>query len=200
MQSERIIFSTGVLLAEEGSPTAVGIRWAKLDEKTKKLTVKTHLNEDEEFTVTRLTQSPHTDRIEFVSNDVRYRIRDVREEDGIWLASHKTPLPIDVLERFIRKGENVSNESLIAYMLDDSPYVIALTYESELGQYIRMDGTWILISPTDMSLVADNILSVGINPEKADEFIDLYDVNYVSVSDLSEYESADSGLPEQSDD
>lgn len=200
MQSERIIFSTGVLLAEEGSPTAVGIRWAKLDEKTKKLTVKTHLNEDEEFAVTRLTQSPRTDRIEFVSNDARYRIRDVREEDGIWLASHKTPLPIDVLERLIRKGENVSNESLIAYMLDDSPYVIAVKYESERGHYIRMDGTWILVSPTDTSLLADNILSVGINPEKADEFIDLYDVNYVSVSDLSEYESADSGSPEQSDD
>jgi hypothetical protein len=200
MYSERIIFSTGVLLAEEGTPTAVGIRWAKLDEKTNKLTVKNHLKETEEFDVTRLTQSPRTDRIEFVSNDVRYRIRDVREEDGIWLSSHKTPLPIDVLERHIQKGENVSNESLIAYMLDDSPYVVALKYESELGHYIRMDGAWVLVSPTDMSLVADNMVSVSINLEKADEFIDLYDVNYVSVSDLSEYESADSGSPEQSDD
>jgi len=200
MESERILFTRGVLLAPEISSDPTAIKWASYVEKTQTLKVKNLSGNIEEFPVTRLSQSKSTDRIEFVSNEVRYRIRELWDTDGLWLSSLKTPVPSGVLEIYVDKGEKMGEELLRAYVLDDSPYVVGLVYETSSGKYVRMDSDWVLLSPNDVSFVADNIFSVEIHKAKSNDFIELYDKNYVSVSDLDEYESADSGLPEQSDD
>lgn len=201
MVSDRIIFpSMGVLLDPVGTPTATAIRWASYNQDSKVVKVKHSSGKIEQFEVTRVTQSPNTDRIEFVSNDVSYRIRELRDEDGIWLSQFATPLPSSVLEDYILKGDRMIQESLTAYALEDSPYVVGLVYIGTAGSYVRKDGDWLLLSPNDTTFTASNMLGIDINPSKANEFIELYDANFVSVSDLDMYESAGSDSSEQSDD
>ncbi len=200
MASERIVFPlVGVLLDPVGTPTATAIKWASFDSDKKIIKVKHHSGKIEQFKVSRLTQSSSTDRIEFISNDVRYRIRELRETDGIWLSPLKTPLPVSVLEDYVTKGDKMNPESLTAYVLEDSPYVVGLVYYGSAGAYVRTDGDWLLLSPSDETFTGSNLLGVDIDPDRANEFIELYDGNFVSVTDLDKYESASSDSSEQSD-
>lgn len=195
MSSDQPLFSQpGVLTASEGTPPAVGIRWAILSgDNGKTVKVKLTNGKTEQFDASRLTQQPRTDRIVFVSNGVTYKIRELREEDGLWLSRLRTPVPVDALETIILQGDdNMQQESITAYALDDSPYVVGVVYEGPTGSFVRTDGEWAQLSSQDTTFSGANVFAFEINPDKVDEFIELYDQNWVSITDAEKYESADS--------
>lgn len=201
MTKQRLIFAgAGAFIKLDASRSVRAITWVMYNMDTKVVSVKDSEGKSHKFIVTELTHNQATDTIEFVSDQTKYRIRPLREEDGIWLSKYATPLPVTVLENSVRKKEELV-ESLIAYTLDDSAYVVALALYADGIMYSRVDGEWLPVPSTSTYMSGDNMLGIEISPEKADDFIDLFDKNWVSVADLNEYESADSEVSsEQSDD
>lgn len=192
MSSERMAFSKpGVFIDRGGDPEVAALRWATLVDDDKALKIKWADGAIEEFQLSSITQNPYTDTIIFESGGKRYAIRRLRESDGLWLSSLKIPVPMETLENIV-KGKKMADESLTAFMLDDSPYVIGLVYSAPEGQFSRAEGDWVPMAASNESFVADNIYGVEIDPAKADDFVKLFDKNYVSVADLSQYESANS--------
>lgn len=86
------------------------------------------------------------------------------------------------------------SETLAAYSLDDSAYVLGVLYSDDMGRWMRVDGDWVLLSRTDNTY--NDMIVTPIAPDKAADFLDLYDNNYVSVQDLDQYE-VDENTPEE---
>jgi hypothetical protein len=138
----------------------------------------------EEFDATNITLDPNTGRLIFESEGDTYRVRELAEDDGEWLSKYRTMLPINAVESLA--GGNVDDDTLDAYASEDSPYVLGLVYTNEAGRFLREDGDWVALSPNDETF--NDMIVTSIDPERAQEFIDLYDRNYVSVADAEQYE------------
>lgn len=204
-ESKKTIFAQpGVLVNTTGTPAPLGVTKVELVGKDK-VVVTTAKDGVKTFSTELITASRNTDTIKFVSEDTGYLIRPTREADGIWLSSIHIELPVNVVDDIILRGDLTMEEHLIAYTIDDAPYVIALVFAYGGLTWLRVDGEWVQRSSNDDSLDADNIEGIIIDPLRAQEFIELYDENYVSISDASQFESATSDLDsiedtEQSDD
>lgn len=147
-----------------------------------------------------LTINKNTGTIDFKAFDTEYTIRELREEDGYWMSSLKMPLSVPILEGMAenaRKKNNMAevpgsdvdindSEKLIAYAFDDSLYVVGLVYSNDTGRWLRVGADWILMSADDDTF--EGASSIIIDPDRADEYVDLYDANHMPVSDTEEFE------------
>lgn len=193
MSSDRLIFPTeGVVVrpASEEEPL-LAVRWAMATPEGN-IKVKTRNGKVRTISADSLSQVGSNDRIVFESDGDRNFIREVQESDGKWLSKYGVALPVEILEHMVSQGENAVNETLLAYSLDDSPYVIGVVYKTSTGNWLRQNQDWILLSNDDETFSKENIFAAEIDPERAAEFIELYDRNYVTVSDAEQYESAES--------
>ena len=141
----------------------------------------------EYFRVDKETKNDRTGTLVFKSYDKIYKIRPVREEDAFVLSKYDTLLPETSIAGLAENwnGEFVAQENLVAYMVDDSAYVAALVYTNSTGSWLRSNREWVMLG--DMS-ATEGMEVMSIDPEKADEFIEMFDNNYVSVDDASKYE------------
>lgn len=192
MSSDRMIFpNPGVVVSPKGETPLRAIRWA-MATPDDNLKVKDRRGRVLRISADSLTQDGSNDRIVFESDGNRNFIREVQESDGTWLSRYKIALPVEVLENMVAQGENAVNETILAYSLDDSPYVIGVVYKDKTGSWLRQNQEWTLLSNNDDTFDKENVYVSEIDPEKAGEFIELYDRNYVTVSDAEQYESAES--------
>lgn len=192
MSSDRMIFpNPGVVVSPKGETPLRAIRWAMATPE-ENLKVKDRKGRVLRIAADSLTQDGSNDRIVFESDGNRNFIREVQESDGTWLSRYKIALPVEVLENMVAQGENAVNETILAYSLDDSPYVIGVVYKDKTGSWLRQNQEWTLLSNNDDTFDKENVYVSEIDPEKAGEFIELYDRNYVTVSDAEQYESAES--------
>lgn len=137
--------------------------------------------------IARIDSDGNSDRLVLVTNKVKYNWRPLREADGIWLSRMGVPLPVEALPG-IATGEDVdTTELLIAYSSGDSPYVLGVVYETADGQWVRAGGEFLPMSSDDTTYAdMDRII---IDPAKVKDFLDLYDKNYVTVSDAAGFEA-----------
>lgn len=147
---------------------------------------------------TNVTINKNTGTIKFKAFDSEYTIRELREEDGLWLSTLKTSLSEEILDTLIDQmrrhnpmtyipGESdPQGESLEALASDDSVYIIGLMYKNEFGNWARIDGDWSLVSPNEDAYAGAIVVPIDTN--KADEFIKFYDNNYVTITDAEKYE------------
>lgn len=192
MSSDRLIFPTaGVVVSPDSEDSLLAIRWAMATPEGN-LKVKTRNGKIRVISADSLTQVGSNDRIVFESDGNRNFIREIRESDGMWLSKYKVSLPVEVVEHMVSQGENAVKETLLAYSLDDSPYVIGVVYRTSTGDWLRQNQDWVLLSNNDDTFSKENIFAAEIDPDRAAEFIELYDRNYVTVSDAEQYESAES--------
>jgi hypothetical protein len=177
----------GVLTSEAGTPQAI---WgARTNDKRTSLDVTTKHGDVVTYAPADITVEDRTARIEFVSGDTIYRIREPREADGSWLSVMKTDLPVEALRAFANQGENMNpEETLDAFALPDSAYIVGLVYSNATGQWSRVDGDWILLSPGDTTFEGMEVIT--IDPERAQAYIGLYDKHFVTVTNTEQYESA----------
>jgi hypothetical protein len=138
----------------------------------------------------------------FAYEGLDYTVRPLVEDDGIWVSNLKTPLPYLVLSKMIvtestdtiKEIVNVDIgdslplfEALFAYYNESLDLVVSLVYMSNFGTYARVDGDW---SEDDISAPSyQDLFTVEIGPNKADEFIDLFDkkLGNVSLSETTPY-------------
>lgn len=142
----------------------------------------------ETLPVSRIDQDSNSDRLVLVTKTVKYNWRPLREADGVWLSQFKIPLPVETLPS-MTPGEPVDTEVLSAYSSGDSPYVLGVVYETADGRWVRSGGSYLPMAADDTTYA--DMDRVIIAPEKAKSFLDLYDKNYVAVSDAAGYEAPD---------
>ena len=180
-------FADAVLRVTGTQPGSSGIVNVALPDKT-----------NVEYNCDQITQDTITGRLEFASDGETYRIRELREDDGEWLSSLKVSLPIFALTGLINQGAtmatNTGLETFTAYALDDSVYVVGLIYSNGIGRWSRVDGDWNLLSSTDD--IFSTSVAMDLDPKKADEYIDLFDKNYVTITDTEAYELPEPVVPE----
>lgn len=82
----------------------------------------------------------------------------------------------------------MATEMLSAFSDSDSPYVLGVVYETADGKWVRSGGQFLPIAGDDTTY--DTMDRIIIDPAKSSDFLDLYDRNYVTVSDATGYESA----------
>ena len=147
-----------------------------------------------------LTVEQNTGRIRFSVNNTNYMVREFRESDGRYVSEYRTSLPTEALEKLMfsqMEGNRVAitggtptmdiaPERLAAYAMDDSAYVLGLVYSVGGDRWVRIDDDWILMSPDDDTF--SEMVVININPVKADDFIKLFDRNFVTVTTASKYE------------
>jgi len=140
-----------------------------------------------------ITRNNNTGRLDFVSGDAAFCIREFREDDGKWLSQYKTLLPLDALESLATlEGEPVASRTrlspdrLTAYASDDSVYILGVSYTTTDGEWTRLNGEWVLADADDNTY--ENMIAISIAPLKGQEFLEFYDANYVSVTDAEKYE------------
>lgn len=136
--------------------------------------------------VARIEQDGNSARLVLSTKKSKYNWRPLREADGVWLSDHHIPLPVEAIES-IATGETVATEVLSAFSSGDSPYVLGVTYETADGSWVRSGGQFLPMASDDNTYAdMDRII---IEPAKAKDFLDLYDKNYVTVSDAIGYEA-----------
>lgn len=140
----------------------------------------------ESIKVARIDHDANSDRLVLVTNKVKYTWRPLREADGIWATEFRTPLPVEAIIE-IATGDPVDPKTLSAYSSGDSPYVLGVVLETPDGQWVRSGGTFLPMSVDDTTYA--DMERIAIDPSRADEFLELYDKNYVTVSDAVAFET-----------
>jgi hypothetical protein len=195
MDNKYLIFPSYGVLTETGSPDfGIPIQSAYTVGDT--LTTVNADGSETPYETENVSEEGKTGRIVFKANDTEYRIRELREDDGYWMSKYKTLLPISALELLIKPqskdiGMDITSpedtvERLTAYATDSSVYVIGLVYENALGRWVRIDGDWSLMAEDDKSFF--DAIVIDIDPDRGDEYIEMFDKNYVTVTDTENYE------------
>jgi hypothetical protein len=144
-----------------------------------------------------LKKKESNNTISFESSGYNYIIRSLREEDGIWMSNYRIPLPVEVLEKIIDQASesmymaymndyNPKEELLVALALPDSDFIYGLMYSSESGDWIRVNNEWVLMSPVDNTF--EDSVALPISPDRAEEYIEKYDSEKLTISDTEPYE------------
>jgi hypothetical protein len=191
MDSKYMIFPTMGVLTKIGDPEfGVPIQKAYVVGDT--LTTVNDDGSETPYAAENVSEEGKTGRIIFRADNADYRIRELREDDGYWMSKYKTLLPVGALQLLInQKSKDTdmdTSEILSAYANDNSVYVIGLVYENDLGRWLRIDGDWSLMDEEDKTFM--DSIAIEIDPERADDYIELYDKNYVTVTDTEDYEIA----------
>lgn len=139
---------------------------------------------------------------EFVSDGVNYLIRELDEEDGLWMSKYKTELPVQILQQMIigrSRGiledlvkieipENLPEfEAIYVYYKSDSDRVTAIIYMSSYGVFSRNDADWQEVNLRLPEL--QDLITEDVDPNKANALVNLYDDNMgvMSVDDATKY-------------
>jgi hypothetical protein len=191
MDSKYMIFPTMGVLTKIGDPEfGVPIQKAYVVGDT--LTTVNDDGSETPYAAENVSEEGKTGRIIFRADNADYRIRELREDDGYWMSKYKTLLPVGALQLLInQKSKDTdmdTSEILSAYANDNSVYVIGLVYENDLGRWLRIDGDWSLMDEEDKTFM--DSIAIEIDPERADDYIEMYDKNYVTVTDTEDYEIA----------
>jgi hypothetical protein len=145
--------------------------------------------------VSDITTDKNTGIIKFSTLSSDYTVRELREEDGIWLSFYRIPLPVSVLKQNLKRimeknpmaeDADIPAESLYACVFAGDDVVIGVLYDNGQGNYARVGGDWVLMNDTDPAF--DDIIAVPINPEMSDQFLEVYDTKVLTLARLKPFE------------
>ena len=144
-----------------------------------------------------LKKNLENNTISFQYLGYNYIIRGLREEDGLWISKYMTRLPIEAIEQKIDQASesmimaytpkyNPTPELLVALAFPGSERIYGLMYSNYRGKWTRIDSEWVLMSPIDDSF--EDSIGIPISPNKADEYIEKYDSERMTISSTEPYE------------
>jgi hypothetical protein len=122
-----------------------------------------------------------------------YVLRQVSDLDGEWISELKIPLPVIALQYLLTKPEETVEmayledelEKLIALKSPDNDNILSLMYLNRYGAFVRINESWVAISPADSSL--DGTVPFKVSADTAQEFVDLYDKKELEYSQVEDY-------------
>jgi hypothetical protein len=78
------------------------------------------------------------------------------------------------------------DETLHAVVFEGNMAVVGLLYNNDKGQWARVGGEWLLLTDEDADF-EDDTIAIEISEDKADEFIDLFDKEFLLANEIEEY-------------
>lgn len=149
----------------------------------------------ESFPVKQGSIEPYTYGIVLFStvDGAEYAIRDVTDLDGSWISEFKIELPPITLKDLLTNPEvnfqmpylENENEKLIAFAAPDGEDVISVMYLNNYGAFLRINESWVSVAPDDTSV--EGAEAYNVKPETAQEFIDMFDKDNVSVEEAKDF-------------
>jgi hypothetical protein len=142
-----------------------------------------------------ITTDKNTGIIKFSTLSSDYTVRELREEDGIWLSYYRIPLPVSVLKQNLKRiteknpmaaDADAPVEELYACVFAGDDVVIGVIYDNEKGRYARVGGDWVLL--TDSEPAFEDVIAVPINSELSDQFLEIYDTKVLTLGTLKPFE------------
>jgi len=128
--------------------------------------------------------------VEFNAGGVQYLVRELDEEDGLWMSAYKTELPIPVLQQMIitKSREQIKIltqidlpeslpefEALYVYYKPKAERITAIIYMSSYGVFTRNDADW---QEVNLSLPElQDLTTEDVDSANANSLINLYDTN-----------------------
>lgn len=140
------------------------------------------------FRADEVTPDPKTGRVTFTSRDTIYNAREFREDDGEWLSRYSLPLPHEALAGLTTQGNGTdmdTPETITGYT--DGGFLTALLYENNGGRWIRHNSQWVPLAPSDTSLNSEDATFFEVNPETAQELVELFDSKHVSDTEAQAF-------------
>ena len=145
-----------------------------------------------------MTQVGLTGYAEFNAGGIQYLIRELDEEDGLWMSAYKTELPIPVLQQMVisKSRDQIQNltqiqlpdslpefEALYVYYKPQAERVTAIIYMGSYGVFTRNDADW---QEVNLSLPElQDLTTEDVDPANANSLINLYD-NNMGIMSLKE--------------
>jgi len=122
-----------------------------------------------------------------------YVIRPLEDMDGDWISRYKMSIPGQALPYLLFESEESApmpylddqNERLIAFKSPDDETVFGLMYINKSGAYMRINESWLALSPADQSF--DDSIAYDVLPETAQEFVDMFDDAEITLPQVEKY-------------
>lgn len=122
-----------------------------------------------------------------------YVIRALEDMDGDWISKYKMSITAQALPYLLFESEEIApmpyleneNERLIAFKSPEDDTVFGLMYINKAGAYMRINQTWLALSPVDDSF--DGSISYDVAPETAQEFVDMFDREALTYPQVEKY-------------
>jgi hypothetical protein len=185
--------AVGVLRNEDDTLTA-GVLSADVDDK--QIVTVTYSDGTKESFDTKdgNIESYKTGVVLFTTSDGdQYAISPVETSDGEWISSYKVALPVSNLKKLLVNSQEskpmpyleTEAEKMLAFQLPEDEYIFGILYINKYGAYIRSNGSWIEVSPSDSTF--DGTTSFEVGRDKAQEFVDSFDEGALKVEDVQGY-------------
>lgn len=122
-----------------------------------------------------------------------YSIAPLESVDGEWISEYKLPLPVSNLKKVLGNSQDYKNmpylenqsEQMLAFQLPDDDYIFGILYINQYGAYMRRNGQWIEVSPSDSTF--DGTSSYEVGRDKAAELVRSFDQGALKVEDAQSY-------------
>jgi hypothetical protein len=122
-----------------------------------------------------------------------YTIRPLESEDGEWISDYGVDLPTNILTKMLFKEQGLgqmpylqdANETMVAFSQPDSKDIYGVLYVNKFGAFIRYNGQWVGVKPSDDTF--DDTIPYMVNADTAEEFVKEYDKGNMTVADAENY-------------
>jgi len=195
----RLVYPSIGMLGKSDEGEATPILYAYVPSGTSNIAVGIPNGEELVFESPTFAERSIIEKMSFSTSEGDYTIRPVFEEDGIALSQYGISLPVQAVKALISPENHLTKEErqepMANYFKDggeqfyaltnDDDSVVGLMYMSEFGNYKRVGGIWLAISPGDFSF--DLTTPHMVNPETAEELVNMFDQKNLTAEEISDY-------------
>lgn len=191
----RLVYPSIGMLSVDGEDRP--ILYAYVPEGTSNIVAVTPEGEDLVYENPKFDERTLVQKMSFSADGKDITIRPVYEEDGMDLSQYGISLPVQAVKALISPENHLlEKEGLMAtYFKDgteelyaltnDDDNVVGLLYINDFGMYKRVGGVWLAMTPGDMSF--DLTTPHAVNPETAEELVDMFDQKDLTAEEVSDY-------------
>jgi hypothetical protein len=193
----RLVYPSIGMLGTADDSTFRPILFAYIPSGSSNIVAVTPDGEDLVFESPTFAERTLIEKMSFSTQDGEVIIRPVLPADGQDISQYGISLPTQAVkalispENHLKERESTMStyfkdgtEEMYALTREDGT-VIGLTYLNGFGMFKRVTGTWMIVSPGDMTF--DMATPHVVNPETAGELVDMFDQSVLKADDISTY-------------
>ena len=193
----RLVYPSIGMLGKSDDGKATPILYAYVPSGTSDIAVGIPNGEELVFESPTFAERSIMEKMSFSTSEGDYTIRPVFEEDGIALSQYGISLPVQAVKALISPENHLQQKEgpmanyfkdggeIFYALTNDDDNVVGLMYMNEFGNYKRVGGVWLAISPGDMSF--DLTTPHSVNPETAEELVNMFDQKNLTAEEISDY-------------
>lgn len=191
----RLVYPSIGMLSVDGKDTP--ILFAYIPSGTSDIVAVTAGGEELTYSAPTFSERTMLEKMSFSTEEGDVTIRAIDPTDGVELSQYGISLPVQAIKALISPENHLQEkEGLMATYFKDGTEemyaltredgtVIGLTYLNGFGMYKRVTGTWVAVSPGDMTF--EMATPHAVNAETAEELVAMFDEKVLTAEDVSDY-------------